>query len=417
MAPDEESTPLTGRGRSLKRDHTKDQVGTIMLFSAKVKRKSTSSDLPTIELKDDSSSSSTLNYMWHMLTGSYLNLLLLLMPLAYASVKLQWSDSLIFWLNFGAMLPLASLLGEFTEELALHTNQTIGGLINASFGNAVEIVISIQALLANEIRVIQASLIGSIFSNLLLVQGCCFFFGGLKYPQQSFNSVTLSANTSLLMLSSLAFILPTPYAAYTDTTNEEVLSTSRITSIFLLLMYILLLVFQLKTHAFLLEDDNDEKPNISFWAAIIGLVSVTVLVSIFSEYLVSSIDGFVEGSDISKTFVGLIILPIVGNGVEHITAVTVARKDKMDLALGIAVGSCAQIALFVMPVVVIIGWMCDINMNLNYPSYEIEIYILAILISMTSTSSGTTNWLGGALLIVTYIMLAVGFYFEDVEDF
>merc|ERR1711862_328497 len=102
---------------------------------------------------------------------------------------------------------------------------------------------------------------------------------------------------------------------------------------------------------------------------------------------------------------------------EHITAVTVARKDKMDLALGIAVGSCAQIALFVMPVVVLIGWMRDINMNLNYPSYEIEIYILAILISMASTSSGTTNWLGGALLIVTYIMLAVGFYFEDVEDF
>jgi len=351
--------------------------------------------------------------------------LLLFLPLAYASHKLEWDATLIFWLNFAALVPLASLLGDFTEELAMHTNQTIGGLINASFGNAVEIVVSIQALLANEIRVVQASLIGSVFSNLLLVQGFCFFCGGISRKQQYFNPVAAQANLSLLLLSSMALILPSPYASYADLGNDDdlILLISRIAAIFLLLMYIQLLIFQLVTHKdFFNESDKSgteltekEIPAFSFRAAIIGLVSMTLLVTVFSEFLVDSIDGFVEKSNISRTFVGIVILPIVGNAVEHITAVSMAMKNKMDLAMGIAIGSSTQIAMFVVPVTVLAGWCFDKPMSLDFPMYEVALYLLSILISLHSTTSGTTNWLGGSLLIFTYLMISAGFFFEKVN--
>jgi len=353
--------------------------------------------------------------LYEMLMGKAINILLLFLPLAYASHVLEWRPTFVFWLNFMAMVPLASLLGDFTEELAMHTNQTIGGLINASFGNAVEVVVSIQALLANEIRVVQASLIGSVFSNLLLVQGFCFFCGGLKFQQQKFNPVAASANLSLLLLSSMALILPTPYASYAEIENEDVLLVSRIAAVFLLCMYIQLLIFQLVTHKDLFDEESDEKPALSFFAAAVGLVSMTMLVTVFSEFLVASIDGFVSECGISKTFVGVIILPIVGNAVEHITAVSMAMKNKMDLAMGIAIGSSTQIAMFVVPVTVLIGWSYGKDMTLNFPMYEVILYILSILISIHSTTSGTTNWLGGSLLIFTYLMIAAGFYFEKLD--
>mmetsp|Transcript_40400 Transcript_40400/g.79051 ORF Transcript_40400/g.79051 Transcript_40400/m.79051 type:complete len:490 (+) Transcript_40400:140-1609(+) len=353
--------------------------------------------------------------LYEMLTGKAINILLIFLPLAYASHVLEWKPTYVFWLNFLAMVPLASLLGDFTEELAMHTNQTIGGLINASFGNAVEVVVSIQALLANEIRVVQASLIGSVFSNLLLVQGFCFFCGGMKFKQQKFNPIAASANLSLLLLSSLALILPTPFASYADLENEDVLLVSRIAAVFLLCMYIQLLIFQLVTHKDLFDEESDEKPALSFFAAAVGLISMTLLVTVFSEFLVASIDGFVNECGISKTFVGVVILPIVGNAVEHITAVSMAMKNKMDLAMGIAIGSSTQIAMFVVPATVLIGWSYGIDMTLNFPMYEVSLYLLSILISIHSTTSGTTNWLGGSLLIFTYFMIAAGFYFEKLD--
>ena len=280
--------------------------------------------------------------------GKFVSVMLIFGPFAYLAHIQQWDAQWIFWLNFLVMIPLASILGDFTEEVAMHTNQTIGGLVNATFGNAVEVVVAIQALLANEIRVVQASMIGSIFSNLLLVLGCCFFFGGLKYKEQSFNSTAATANMALLALSSIALVLPTPFADYYDVQDEHVLVISRVAAIFLLSMYIQLLIFQLKTHAHLFEDhptivegeenaeDNkiEEKARIPMSVALFGLLLTTLSITIFSNFLVGSIDEFCAGSGVSKTFVGLIILPIVGNAVEHITAVTVAMKDKMDLAMG-----------------------------------------------------------------------------------
>lgn len=217
---------------------------------------------------------------------------------------------------------------------------------------------------------------------------------------------------------SLALVLPTPFAAYYEIENEEVLMVSRIAACFLLAMYIQLLFFQLYTHSYLVEDDDDdEEPEMSFWVAFGGLIFVTILVSLFSEYLVSSIDGFTESSGISKTFVGLIILPVVGNAVEHITAVTVAMKNKMDLSMGVAVGSSSQVSLFVVPFIVLYGWAKNIDMTLNFPHFEIMLYILSVIIVTNCVMNGRSNWLEGSLLISTYFMIAIGFWYEKVREF
>ena len=251
----------------------------------------------------------------NMIFGSYINLLLLFSPIAVASYYLKWSPTSIFIFNFLTMIPLAAILGDFTEEAAAHTNQTIGGLINASFGNAVEVVVAIEALYKGEYRVVQASMIGSIFSNLLLVLGCCFFFGGLKYKEQKYSQLTATSNMGLLGLSAIALVLPTPFAAYYEINEEDALIVSRIAAMFLIFMYAQLLYFQLKTHADFFADEDDEETNLPFSVAIGGLVVVTLIIAKLSDFLVGSIDGFCEESGISRTFTGLIILPIVGNAV------------------------------------------------------------------------------------------------------
>lgn len=273
-----------------------------------------------------------------MFTDSTVNILFVFLPFAYYSHSAKWSDGSIFVLNFLAMVPLASMLGVFTEELAAHTNDLIGGLINATFGNAVELVVAIQALLAEDYRVVQASLIGSVFSNLLLVLGMCFFCGGLKYPEQEFIPQGAVASIALLGFNGLAMLLPGQFdnsnGENSGTNEVDVTIMSRIGSILLILMYGLMLFFQLKTHVYLFEGDHDVMALIPFHWALIGLVLITAIVTVLSDYLVGSIDGFCEQFHMGRSFVGVIILPIVGNAVEHISAVSVAMKNKMDLALG-----------------------------------------------------------------------------------
>jgi Ca2+:H+ antiporter len=268
-----------------------------------------------------------------MFLENKINVLLVFLPFAYISHAFQWNDGSIFVLNFLAMVPLASMLGVFTEELAAHTNDIIGGLINATFGNAVELVVAIQALLAEDYRVVQASLIGSVFSNLLLVLGMCFFVGGLKYDEQKFIALGAVASIALLALSGLTLYLPQQFVA----NEEDVETISRIGAFMLVVMYCSLLYFQLKTHAHCFNVDEDGENGVAlipFSWALIGLVIITAIVTILSEFLVASIDGFCEEFRLGRSFVGVIILPVVGNAVEHISAVSVAYKNKMDLALG-----------------------------------------------------------------------------------
>jgi len=347
-----------------------------------------------------------------MFTENKINYLFVFIPFAYWSHAAQWADGSIFILNFLAMVPLASMLGVFTEELAAHTNDVIGGLINATFGNAVELVVAIQALLAGDYRVVQASLIGSVFSNLLLVLGMCFLCGGMKYSEQEFIAQGAIASISLLGFSGVALLLPQFFGGEDDTSQDDTAAVSRWAALLLIIMYGLLLWFQLKTHVDLFKGEDDSLALIPFSWALTGLVVITAIVTILSEFLVGSIDGFCKEFNLGRSFVGLIILPVVGNAVEHISAVSVAMKNKMDLALGVALGSSVQIALFVLPVTVVVGWFTGREMTMKFPLFEVALYLMSVLIVSMSLSNARSNWLEGSLLVSLYTLIAVGIYFE-----
>lgn len=354
-----------------------------------------------------------------MFTENRINVLMVMIPVAWWSHQYHWPDSWVFILNFLAMVPLASMLGIFTEELAAHTNDVVGGLINATFGNAVELVVAIQALLAEDYRVVQASLVGSVFSNLLLVLGMCFFCGGLKFTEQTFVAQGAVASIALLGLSGLTLLLPQFFGGEDgdgDGQGDSELTVSRIGAAVLILMYAQLLFFQLNTHGHLFEGDDDVQALIPFSWALSGLVIITLMVTVLSEWLVGSIDGFCEDFNIGRSFVGVVILPVVGNAVEHISAVTVAMKNKMDLALGVALGSAVQIALFVLPSVVIIGSFTGKTMSLKFPATEVYLYIMSVFIVALCLSNERSNWLEGSLLVFAYVLVSVGIWFEDTPE-
>jgi len=384
----------------------------------------------TVPQAVEAQSETQLEALKDILFGKFVSFLFLIMPFTvWVNFSGDWSDTWVFWLNFIILVPLAAALGELTEDVAEHTNQTIGGLINASLGNAVEIVVSIQALQADQVRLVQSSLLGSILSNLLLVLGCCFFFGGIYHEELRFNSTAAVSNMGLLALSSIALVLPFPFKDYSD---DSILTVSRIVSIFLMFMYAQVLFFQLYTHKHIFndkpddnegtvseetkrEEESEEKENdarLSLPMGSLGLVLVIAMVTYFSENLVDSVSGFTDESGMSTTFVGLIILPIIGNAVEHVSAVSVAVKGKMDLAMGVAVGSCTQISLFVVPSAVIYGWIIDVDMSLEFTTFEVTLFVLSIFTVSVVVSNFKGNWLEGSLLITTYILIAVGVWYE-----
>ncbi|KIW73786.1 calcium/proton exchanger, variant 2 [Phialophora macrospora] len=360
-----------------------------------------------------------LHVTWEILRTNYVNVLLVFVPIGILAGILEWKPALQFIFNFIAIIPLAALLAFATEELAVPLGQTIGGLLNATFGNAVELIVSIIALQKNEIRIVQASMLGSILSNILLVLGCCFFVGGLRYQEQSFNSTVASTMSSLMTVATSSLIIPaTLYAVMSDNKSQEdnIMILSRGTSIILLLIYVAYLYFQLKSHAELFdepeaqEEEDSEAQILGPWAAGIVLVIITLLVAACAEYLVGSIDDIVEQAHISKTFIGLILIPIVGNAAEHVTAVIVAWKNKMDLAIGVAIGSSLQIAIFVTPFLVILGWVMDRPMTLHFETFETVSFFLASLVVVLLIQDGKSNYLEGLLCLGMYAIIALAFY-------
>ncbi|CAO3616199.1 unnamed protein product [Cunninghamella echinulata] len=295
----------------------------------------------------------------------------------------------------------------------------------------------------------QSSMLGSILSNLLLVLGMCFFFGGYKYKEQTFNVTAAQTSASLLFISTASLLLPAAFYGSTygsenkNVVNSDILIISRATSIILLVIYISYLWFQLKTHqhlfleeAYLVErrptqhaiepeneveqqhnddqegdEEEEEMPQLPFWMAILLLLIITALVAVCAEFLVDAIEEVVEQWHISETFVGLILLPIVGNAAEHVTAITVAMKNKMDLALGVAVGSSMQIALLVTPIMVIIGWGINVEMSLYFNIYETAVLFIAVVMVNYLIMDGKSNWLEGLMLFAIYIIIAISFYY------
>ncbi|KIK63139.1 hypothetical protein GYMLUDRAFT_41459 [Collybiopsis luxurians FD-317 M1] len=392
--------------------------------------------------------------------ASWLNLLLVCIPVSWAlNFALKDQHTLVFVFSFLAIIPLAKLLAFATDELSMRVGQTLAGLLNATLGNAVELIVAIIALIQCKLHIVQSSLIGSILSNLLLVLGMCFFAGGLRFSEQGFGAVATQLNSSLLTLSVIAVLLPAAFHFNVNTSadnadadeGQDILKVSHGVAIILLFIYFSYLFFQLYSHATLYsdetaiqstpyakkkdtdptanadleqnqatvekpEEEEEESPQMSLFTTIVLLVIVTVLVAVTAEWLVDSIDGLTSTGKISEEFVGIILLPIVGNAAEHVTAVTVSVKDKLTLSLGVAVGSSIQIALFVIPLIVTLGWILGKPMTLLFDPYESITLFLAVLTVNYCVQDGKSNWLEGMILMSLYIILCVTFWYYPGSD-
>ncbi|KAI4253620.1 MAG: hypothetical protein LQ352_003579 [Teloschistes flavicans] len=521
--------------------------------------------------------------------SSWVNVLLVFVPVGIAVHSAKANPTIIFAMNAIAIIPLAGMLAFATESVAHRLGDTLGALLNVSFGNAVELIIFIIALVKNEIRIVQASLLGSILANLLLILGMSFLIGGLQYQEQLYNSTVTQLSACLLCLAVLSLLIPTAFHASfsnTDKADTAVLKVSRGTSVILLLVYILYLLFQLKSHAHMyqstpqhivdeeshpgilrrmhssssssvtsastsdtsgsrritrkkiraklgrkrhrkvqseneedegpgplptldrnkgkgvMEDtpgaelpkmteqsarpnarpggplrlasmairpppvfrnpsepllrstsavhfkppsmrrmqtgpnprriptnkdkveaappakaENPSEPPLSKTASVLLLLGSTALVALCAEFMVDSISALVSNTPLSEAFVGLIILPIVGNAAEHVTAVTVAAKNKMDLAIGVAIGSSIQIAVFITPLVVIIGWILKKDMPLYFTLFETVTLFVTTFVVNFLVLDGRSNYLEGSLLCSSYIIIALAaFFFPDADD-
>jgi Ca2+:H+ antiporter len=357
--------------------------------------------------------------------------LLLFIPISVAAHFLHWGSLVVFLTAAAAILPLAAWMGTATEELAVVVGPTLGGLLNATFGNATELIIALAALNAGLIEVVKASLTGSIIGNLLLVMGLSMLLGGLRYKEQSFQPVVARVNASSMNLAVIALLLPTA-VNYTssgiDPMTLQKLSVA--VAIVLIAVYGLTLLFSMKTHTYLYDvgtaeggaeelaasslagEEEAHQPNVGLW--ILVLLACTIGVAVESELLVESLEEATAMLGLTSLFTGVILLPIVGNAAEHATAVTVAMKDKMDLSLSVAVGSSLQIALFVAPVLVITGWFWHKPMDLDFNPFELVAVTVAVLITNSISSDGKSNWLEGTLLLAAYVVLGLAFYFHPV---
>jgi len=390
-----------------------------------------------------------------ILKRSWLNVMLIFLPLSWIFHFLDLNNALIFVFSFLAILPLSKLLAFATDELSLRLGQTLASLLNATLGNAVELIVAIIALVKCELAVVQSSLIGSILHHLLLVLGMCFFAGGTRFSEQGFSISTTQLNSSLLTLSVIAMLLPAvfysavrPEADPITNAQEghDILAISHGVAIILLFIYICYLVFQLFSHKNLYEEDHkdvqksvaytpnllrklhvtqdveaskeedEDKPQMSSRMAIVLLVFITVAVTITAESLVDSIDGISSSCHISKEFVGLFLPIIVGNVAEHVTAVTVSVKDKLTRSLGAAVGSSIQIALFVIPFLIILGWILGKPLTLLFDPFESVVLFLAVLTVNHVVQDGKSNWLDGMILMCLYVIVAVTFWFYPGSD-
>mmetsp|Transcript_71532 Transcript_71532/g.190241 ORF Transcript_71532/g.190241 Transcript_71532/m.190241 type:complete len:423 (-) Transcript_71532:202-1470(-) len=348
-----------------------------------------------------------------------LSLLLLSVPVGFASHYLEWDSQYVFLFNFLAIIPLAWLIGKATEDVAAKVGETAGGLLNATFGNVVEMLLCIAGIRKNEVIVVQCTLLGSILSNLLLVMGCAFLAGGLFYPVQRFNQAGAATQCSLMAMSVFAIGLPTIYAniLHQETEWEHMVQVSRWASIFLLGVYMCYLVFQLKTHSELFQDEGGEEeeeegPDLSAPTAAVLLGCATVVTSFATDFLIDALEGTLDTWDVSKEFIGIIVLPIIGNAAEHYTAITVAMRNKMDLSLGVAAGSSCQMALLVTPFTVLVGWAVGTEMTLNFHAFQLAVLMFAVFLVTTILNNGQSNWLEGVILLVTYSVVSLIYFCE-----
>lgn len=351
------------------------------------------------------------------LLTSWLDILLLFIPVTVALAVLKADPLFVFATSALAIIPLAGLLGRATEHLTTHVGAGVGSVLNASLGNAAELIIALAALREGLHDVVKASLTGSILGNILLVLGAAMIAGGLKHERQKFNQTAAGMGSSLLLLAAVGLIIPALFhltAADRGTAIERELSLE--IAIVLFIIYGLSLTFSLKTHRHLFvgaahdAEDLGERP----WncrTSVTVLTAVAILIGVMSEILVGAIEPTAHRLGLTQVFVGVILVALVGNAAEHSTAVLVAVKNKMDLALGIAVGSSLQIALLVAPVLVFASYLFGTPLDLIFTPFEVAAVTVSVLILGFVAMDGESHWMEGVMLVGVYAMLAIAFYF------
>lgn len=359
-----------------------------------------------------------------VILGTKLSVLFPAIPLAILADCYHFGRPWIFALSLLGLTPLAERVSFLTEQIAYYTGPTVGGLLNATCGNATELIIAILALSQNKIEVLKYSLLGSVLSNLLLVLGTSLLCGGLANlkKEQKYDRKQADVNSLLLLFALLCHLLPLMFRYALGPTDQMAISTlqlSRASSVMMLIAYLGYLVFQLWTHRQLFEaqegsDDNDvaseEEAVIGFWSGFIWLVSMTLLIALLSEYVVGTIEAASDSWGISVSFISIILLPIVGNAAEHAGAIIFAFKNKLDISLGVALGSASQIALFVVPLCVVVAWIMGVEMNLDFNLLETGSLALAIIVTAFTLQDGTSHYMKGLVLIFCYVVIGACFF-------
>ena len=344
---------------------------------------------------------------------SRLDLLLVFLPAAVAlRLAAPGRHALVFSVSCLAVVPIAGLMGRATDAIASRVGTALGGFLSAALGNAAELVLAVAALRAGEVDVVKASITGSIVGNLLLVFGVALVAGGWRRDKQTFNRTAAGAGNATLFLAAVALLVPALQHHGADPHPEARLPASVAIAVVLVALYLLSLLFSLRTHVHLYPAEGSARasPWSSRTAALV-LVAATAAVAVVSEILVESISGASEALGLSRVFVGVVVVAIVGNAAEHSTAVLVALRDQMDLALQIAAESSRQVALFVAPVLVFAGLLLGRPMDLVFTELEVVAVGASVGAVTLVALDGESNWLEGAMLVALYAVLAVAFYF------
>lgn len=346
-----------------------------------------------------------------------LDILLIFIPVAFFAQS-KSMHLLEFFSSCLAIVPLAGLMGRSTEFLSERLGTALGALLNATFGNACELIIAFAALRAGMDDIVKASITGSIIGNILLVLGASMLAGGLRHKTQTFNKVATSTSATLLAISAISLMVPSIFHHFSKALyNEDELALG--ISIVLFLVYILSLVFSLKTHRHLymrgeLGETAKYAIGVQGWGltlSITVLLVSTILVAFLSEILVHGVEKVASEMHINKIFIGVIVVAIIGNAAEHSTAVYMAMRNKMDLAISVALGSGAQIALLVAPILVFASFCMGHTMTLFFSEFEVMAVVVSVLILGYVTNDGECNWLEGAQLLAVYAILATAFFY------
>jgi len=337
-------------------------------------------------------------------------------PISIAGALLEWPPLLMFSVYCLTIIALAFYMGKATENLSIISGERIGGLFNATFGNAVELLISIFALKAGLIGIVLASMSGSVIGNLLLNGGLSFFIGGLRYKRLRFNIYNARHNSGLLMFAVIvAFLFPKVFSF--EIGHRTTMTLSIWAAIILILLYLAALLFKLVTHrgVYTSEEDlkgneEEEEPEWGFWKSLIILIVLTVAAAFISDHLVDTFKTVSKTLGWSQMFIGIVIVAIIGNAGEYVSSIMMAYKNKVGATVEISVGSTLQVAMFVAPVLVLISLFFDTHMSLIFTIPEMVSMVLAVLLNIMIMNDGDTNWFEGATLLAAYLLMGVGFY-------